>query len=448
MECKHKKLFFLIVVIVVLFFVLGFFLFSTKNVLAGCCTKSSVGARAACAGIPDFVCRDGSRDGQRCDATPDCPDGKCLDCKNIQDYPDLSRFPYTFSSTGSCPSPTSFLSMCSSVEVLKMGEKKPEPEKERPFVPPTLQIPIPGLTLTTEESKLKFCTECTDSNVDDPVDCPKEKCKSWAYSIPWIGEYIGAFYKWAVGALAILAVIMIMISGIRWLIAGGSPEKISSAKQSMVAAVSGLVFMLIVHQVLAMINPELTILKPIVIGVIKRVEVEDASADQAQQQQEAATKTGLLRSASDINSIVIHYSGGSSGSAAAFREYHKSKHWADIGYHFVICNGNGCPDGEIQTGRNILWAGAHAKNTKGFNNGYAYNFHSIGINFVGGTRNQSYATSMTKPQLESLVGLINRLMKEYNISYNSIFPHNVISSTDCPGFNDWDKFINYVKAHP
>lgn len=154
-----------------------------------------------------------------------------------------------------------------------------EKNKETPIKVPVLSIPIPGLVLTSDESKIKICTECKDATVVDPADCPKDQCTDWALSVPWIGEYIGAFYKWAVGALAILAVIMIMISGIRWLIAGGSSEKISSAKQSMVAAVSGLIFILIVHQVLAMINPELTILKPIVIGVIKRSEFQIMESD-------------------------------------------------------------------------------------------------------------------------------------------------------------------------
>lgn len=162
---------------------------------------------------------------------------------------------------------------------------KETPYQPRPMIVPILSISIPGLIFTSEENQLKICTACKDAAVIDPADCPKEKCLKWAVSIPWIGEYISAFYKWAVGALAVLAVIMIMVSGIRWLIAGGSPEKISSAKQGIVAAVSGLIFILIVNQVLAMINPELVIFKPIVIGMIKREEFDfsiiEAGADAA-----------------------------------------------------------------------------------------------------------------------------------------------------------------------
>jgi hypothetical protein len=149
-------------------------------------------------------------------------------------------------------------------------QKEETPQKETPFVPPKLQIPIPGLTLTTEESKLKICTECDDPDTD-PAECPPEKCKNWAYRIPWIGEYLAALYKWAVGALAILAVVMIMINGVRWIIAGGSPDKISEAKKGISSAIIGLVLVLLVHQILSLVDPRLTIFKPIVIGVIKKI---------------------------------------------------------------------------------------------------------------------------------------------------------------------------------
>src|SRR5690554_2603513 len=66
------------------------------------------------------------------------------------------------------------------------------------------------------------------------------------------------------------------------------------------------------------------------------------------------------REAKDIRSVVIHHSATKKGNVKAFRDYHLKQGFADIGYHYVITNGNGGPDGEIQEGRNILFAGAHA----------------------------------------------------------------------------------------
>lgn len=169
-----------------------------------------------------------------------------------------------------------------------LERKKPEkePEKERPFVPPELQITIPGLVFTKEEAKLKICTECVGDApecTEQAEICPKEKgckCKNWVYQIPWIGEYLLAVYKWAVGTLAILAVVMIMISGVHWILAGGAPEKITSAKQGITGAIIGLVLILLMHQILSIIDPRLTVFKPITIGIIRKVdEIENEPID-------------------------------------------------------------------------------------------------------------------------------------------------------------------------
>lgn len=197
--------------------------------------------------------------------------GSALCCKVIQ--PGGSYICYSTIPTQGClsgissPYPCEQTVGCPEYVIPMSGDK----DKPTSMTIPVLQIPIPGLIFTTDESVLRTCIKCKDPAIDNPVDCPPGKCANWSYSIPWIGEYIAAFYKWFIGFLAILAVIMIMISGIRWLIAGSSSEKVSSARQGIVAAVSGLLLILIVHQVLAMINPELTILKPIVIGGIERI---------------------------------------------------------------------------------------------------------------------------------------------------------------------------------
>ncbi|MCX7779163.1 MAG: pilin [Patescibacteria group bacterium] len=153
-------------------------------------------------------------------------------------------------------------------------EGEAPPVKETPLKPPELQINIPGFHgFTTEEEKIKKCAECKDPDVM-PEDCPPEKCARWVYEIPWIGEYLIAIYKWSVGAIAILAVVMIMIHGVRWLIAGGEAPKISEAKKGITYAVTGLIFILLTHQILSLIDPRLTIFKPITIGMIKKIEVD------------------------------------------------------------------------------------------------------------------------------------------------------------------------------
>lgn len=79
-----------------------------------------------------------------------------------------------------------------------------------------------------------------------------------------IGEYIAAIYKYAIGIVGILATVIMMYGGIRWLTSGGSQEKIGEAKSWIVAALSGLLLTMASFLILTTINPDLVEIKPIV----------------------------------------------------------------------------------------------------------------------------------------------------------------------------------------
>ncbi len=83
-----------------------------------------------------------------------------------------------------------------------------------------------------------------------------------------IANYIIAIYKYAITAIGIIATIVLMIGGVRWLVAGGSPEAVNDAKAWIKASLSGLVLMLCSYLLLAMINTNLTEFKPIQIQEI------------------------------------------------------------------------------------------------------------------------------------------------------------------------------------
>jgi len=136
-----------------------------------------------------------------------------------------------------------------STEVLGSGEYK----ESKPIVP-ELQVDIPGFEGFTEE---------IEHREDEKV----------TYIIPWIGEYLIAIYKWAVRIIAALAVIMIMVAGVQWMLAGGNISQISDAKSRINHALIGLVLILGTSLILGFVNPQLTIFKPIVIGKIERVEL-------------------------------------------------------------------------------------------------------------------------------------------------------------------------------
>ncbi len=130
------------------------------------------------------------------------------------------------------------------------------------------------------------------------------------------------------------------------------------------------------------------------------------------------------REPEDIKYIVIHHSATRNGNVSSFRDYHMNKlGFADVGYHFVICNGQGGQDGEIQEGRNILFAGAHAP---GRNN------DSVGICLVGDFTQGKPTTA----QMLALYGLLKEIMQRYRIAPERVLAHREVNQTDCPGSLD------------
>ncbi len=129
--------------------------------------------------------------------------------------------------------------------------------------------------------------------------------------------------------------------------------------------------------------------------------------------------------------IVIHHSASESGNAREFDRYHRVVlGWNELGYHFVLGNGRGAPDGQIQVGPR--WAkqkhGAHCKTPDN-----RYNDYGIGICLVG---NFQSGGRPSEAQMRSLANLVNYLMRTCNISRQNILTHGgVTHKTECPGQN-------------
>lgn len=134
--------------------------------------------------------------------------------------------------------------------------------------------------------------------------------------------------------------------------------------------------------------------------------------------------------------IVVHHSGTRSGSAKVFDYYHRNIRRMENGmaYHFVIGNGNGSGDGQIEVGerwRRQLQGGHLASDE--------LNEVSIGICLVGDF-NQ---TRPTRKQIAALVELIDYLSQRTGPrprfrAHREINP----KPTDCPG-----KFFPVAALH-
>jgi N-acetyl-anhydromuramyl-L-alanine amidase AmpD len=122
--------------------------------------------------------------------------------------------------------------------------------------------------------------------------------------------------------------------------------------------------------------------------------------------------------------VVLHHTATDRGSVESIHEAHLAKEWLGIGYHFVIGNGEGMPDGRVEP--TFRWTrqlhGAHA----GVKD---YNELGIGVCLVGNFEEHP----PTAEQLNSLKSLVASLTGEYRIPATRVVPHRDLKATACPG---------------
>ena len=99
-----------------------------------------------------------------------------------------------------------------------------------------LQVKIPGIEKISSQH----------------VTCNDDTC-----SVPWIGIYISAIYRYAVSIVGLLATVVMMFAGMLWITAAGNTEQISKAKSYISAALTGLVLTLTSWVILYQVNPDL-----------------------------------------------------------------------------------------------------------------------------------------------------------------------------------------------
>ena len=128
--------------------------------------------------------------------------------------------------------------------------------------------------------------------------------------------------------------------------------------------------------------------------------------------------------------IVIHHSGTTAGSAAAFDRYHRQTLGDPDGikYHFVIGNGNGSPDGLIeitdrwrrQLDAAHLYHPANAPD-------------SVAICLVGNFED----SRPTQAQLDAAAKLAYVLMRRFDMPLSRVLTHRMVDedATVCPGRN-------------
>lgn len=128
--------------------------------------------------------------------------------------------------------------------------------------------------------------------------------------------------------------------------------------------------------------------------------------------------------------IVVHHSATADGNACRFDRLHREvRGWDELGYHFVITNGRGGPDGAVEVGSRWVkqkW-GAHCGGTPE----NAYNDYGIGICLVGDFREQAPSAK----QLAALETLVAWLRNRWDIPADRVLGHGEApnAATACPG---------------
>ena len=118
-----------------------------------------------------------------------------------------------------------------------------------------------------EEKKVYFVPQV---GIGD--DFKKGDSKLVGNSTEMIGKYIKAIYKYAIGIVGILAAVVLMFGGVKWLIAGGNAERIGDAKSWIGASLTGLVLTLASYTILYTVNPDLVNFKITTVGDVGEIE--------------------------------------------------------------------------------------------------------------------------------------------------------------------------------
>ncbi len=111
------------------------------------------------------------------------------------------------------------------------------------------------------ESQATVCGENRGFCYAKPVPATLEISLGGLREVSDPAQYISTLYQWGISVTGILAGIMIMLGGLLYLTAGGSPERLSNAKGYISNALIGLILALTSYFLLQTVNPALLSLK-------------------------------------------------------------------------------------------------------------------------------------------------------------------------------------------
>lgn len=126
--------------------------------------------------------------------------------------------------------------------------------------------------------------------------------------------------------------------------------------------------------------------------------------------------------------IVVHHSGQPYGDAQTLSQLHQDMGHGGLAYHFVVGNGDGADDGQIQVGyrwtRQLDAAGVYGVESAAW-----FNHHAIHVCLIGnGDR-----AAPTDAQMQQLLKLVHAMQRRFDIPAERVLLAGNVAPTTSPG---------------
>lgn len=139
----------------------------------------------------------------------------------------------------------------------------------------TVFLGLPGTVFAQDDTSTKTIPATFEFSVLGPnvklsdIVVTSEGSKT-TINVPWIADMIAQLYRFAVGAAAVIAAVMLMVGGLQYLTSRGDSSAIDAAKERIQNAVVGLALVLGSYLILWLVNPALVRLDALKVVLIER----------------------------------------------------------------------------------------------------------------------------------------------------------------------------------
>ena len=93
--------------------------------------------------------------------------------------------------------------------------------------------------------------------------------------IPFLGEYIAALYKYFIAVVVVVAIVKILDGAIIMVMSRGESDKVTHGKETIGAAIIGLIIAVTSYSILYMVNPNLVQFKSLKVKFVEREDIAD-----------------------------------------------------------------------------------------------------------------------------------------------------------------------------